>query len=61
MHCPILEKWLYVGQIPNHLKDGHYQGAKDQADLLLHIDTNMLMANVSQQDLPDKLKINFII
>ena len=35
----------HVGQIPNHLKDGHYQGAKDQADLLVtNIHTNMLMA-----------------
>ncbi|MGT2397869.1 AAA family ATPase [Staphylococcus aureus] len=45
-----------MGQIPNHLKDGHYQGARSRPIYWLQISTPYVNGYVSQQYLPDKLK-----
>ncbi|HFL6398919.1 TPA: replication-associated recombination protein A [Staphylococcus aureus] len=47
----------HVGQIPNHLKDGHYQGAKDLGRSIGYKYPHQYVNGyVSQQYLPDKLK-----
>ena len=52
----------HVGQIPNHLKDGHYQGAKDLGRSIGYKYPHQYVNGyVSQQYLPDKLKTKFIM
>lgn len=47
----------HVGQIPNHLKDGHYQGAKDLGHAIGYkYPHNYENGYVKQQYLPDLLK-----
>ncbi len=52
----------HVGQIPNHLKDGHYQGAKDLGRSIgYNIHTNMLMAMFHSNIYLINLKTKFIM
>ena len=51
-----------VGQIPNHLRDGHYQGAKDLGRSIGYkYPHDYENGYIKQQYLPDALKIKYIM